>query len=134
MFLQKIINGFFFVYFLFFSNQVTLLNGQKNLPIEFFPKFLINLVSKYAQENHDYLISEKSYFFVGLIQFEFLLQWPLYMTCLIYGVSTASSLLVSIFYIPFMVVAVICILNGLAIKSSSFTLTTSPPMARKKRV
>ncbi|RZC56821.1 hypothetical protein C5167_015665 [Papaver somniferum] len=57
-------------------------------------------------------------------------------TCLIYGISAVTSLsailseligsgkkgslkLVGIFYVPFMVVAVICILNGLNLKSSS---------------
>ncbi|KAI3963654.1 hypothetical protein MKW98_021894, partial [Papaver atlanticum] len=41
------------------------------------------------------------------------------------GSGKGSLKLVGIFYVPFMVVAVICILNGLNIKSSSVHRTTN---------
>ncbi|KAI3859576.1 hypothetical protein MKX03_007595 [Papaver bracteatum] len=139
MFLQKLINGFLSVYFFFLSIQIPLFNGQTVLPIEIFPKFLVNLVSKYAQDNNDYLISDKPHFFIGLVWAELLLQWPLCMasfygivkkrswvkkTCLIYGISALTCVSYSQL-IPFTVVAVVCILNGLDIKSSSVHRTTN---------
>ncbi|RZC49783.1 hypothetical protein C5167_018211 [Papaver somniferum] len=167
MLLQKLINGFLFIYFLLLSLQIPLLNGQIILPTEFFPKFLVDLVSKYIQENNDYLMSEKPHFRVGLAWVELLLQWPLAIasvygflkkrswvkkTCLAYGVSASTSLvailseligsgkgspkLVSVFYGPFMVFTILCILNGLDTTSLlSVNLTARPPMAaRNKRV
>ncbi|KAI3956858.1 hypothetical protein MKX01_000892 [Papaver californicum] len=162
MFLQKLINGFLFVYFLLLSIQIPLLNAQIILPIQFFPKFLVNLVSEYNQQNNDYLMSEKPHFRFGLAWVELLLHWPLAIatvcgllkksswaktTCLIYGVSASTSLvailseligsgkgspkLVSNFYGPFMIVTLLCILNGLTTTSSS---ARPPPMPRKKRV
>ncbi|MCL7033370.1 hypothetical protein MKW94_002998, partial [Papaver nudicaule] len=107
MFLQKLTNGLLFIYFLFITIVAPLFDGQTILPIEFFPKLLIDLKSNYAQENNDYLISEKPHFFVGLVWVELLLQWPLCVanlygilnkkswvkkTCLIYGVSTATGM------------------------------------------
>ncbi|RZC51547.1 hypothetical protein C5167_019974 [Papaver somniferum] len=107
MFLQKLINGFLFIYFLLLAIQTPSLNAQIILPIEFFPKFLIDLVSKYIQENNDYLISEKPHFRVGLAWVELILYWPLAIanvygllnkrswvkkTCLIYGVSASTNL------------------------------------------
>ncbi|MCL7031577.1 hypothetical protein MKW94_009781 [Papaver nudicaule] len=112
MFLQKLTNGLLFIYFLFITIVAPLFDGQTILPIEFFPKLLIDLKSNYAQENNDYLISEKPHFFVGLVWVELLLQWPLCManlygilnkkswvknTCLIYGVSTATGMYSGIF-------------------------------------
>ncbi|KAI3993481.1 hypothetical protein MKX01_002494 [Papaver californicum] len=107
MFLQKLTNGLLFIYFLFNSIVAPLFDGQTVLPIEFFPKFLVDLKSSYAQENNDYLVTEKPHFFVGLIWVDLLLQWPLCIanvygivnkkswvkkTCLIYGVSTATGM------------------------------------------
>ncbi|KAI3978217.1 hypothetical protein MKX01_013048 [Papaver californicum] len=131
----------------------------KYLPIQFFPKFLVDLVSEYNQKNNDYLMSEKPHFRVGLAWIELLLHWPLAIatvygllkksswakkSCLIYGVSASTSLvallseligsgkgspkLVSNFYGPFMIVALLCVLNGLT------TSARPPPMPRKKRV
>ncbi|MCL7048369.1 hypothetical protein MKW94_030628 [Papaver nudicaule] len=79
MFLQNLTNGLLFIYFLFITIVAPLFDGQTILPIEFFPKLLIDLKSNYAQENNDYLISEKPHFFVGLVWVELLLQWPLCM-------------------------------------------------------
>ncbi|MCL7024182.1 hypothetical protein MKW94_007275 [Papaver nudicaule] len=107
MFLQKLTNGLLFIYFLFSSFVVPLLDGQAILPIEFFPKFLVESKSNYAKENNDYLVSEKPHFFVGLIWVDILLLWPLCIanlygivrrkswvkqTCLIYGVSNATGM------------------------------------------
>ncbi|KAI3966416.1 hypothetical protein MKW92_037904 [Papaver armeniacum] len=87
-----------------------LFDGQTILPIEFFPKVLVDLKSSYAQENNDYLVSDKPHFFVGLVWVELLLQWPLCIanlygivnkkswvkkTCLIYGISTAIGMVFS---------------------------------------
>ncbi|KAI3837935.1 hypothetical protein MKW92_032289 [Papaver armeniacum] len=152
MILQKLINGLLSIYFFFLSIQIPLFNGQTILPIEIFPKFLVELVSKYARDNNDYLISDKPRFFIGIVWAELLLQWPLLhvameinkctytlctanffgivkkrswvkKTCLVYGISAGSLKLVGIFYVPFMVVAVICILNGLTTTSSSVNRT-----------
>ncbi|KAI3830498.1 hypothetical protein MKW98_030661 [Papaver atlanticum] len=136
MFLQKLINGFLSIYFLFLSIQIPLLNAQIILPIEFFPKFLVEL---------------KPHFRVGLAWVELLLYWPLAIasvygllnkrswskkTCLIYvailseliGSAKGSPKLVSNFYGPFMIATVICIVNGLTTTSSSSSRT---PMPRK---
>ncbi|KAI3881483.1 hypothetical protein MKW92_004369 [Papaver armeniacum] len=87
-----------------------LFDGQTILPIEFFPKVLVDLKSSYAQENNDYLVSDKPHFFVGLVWVELLLQWPLCIanlfgivnkkswvkkTCLIYGISTLIGMVFS---------------------------------------
>lgn len=163
MFLQKLTNGLLFIYFPFISIVAPLFDGQTILPIEFFPKVLIDLKSSYAQENNDYLISDKPHFFVGLVWVELLLQWPLCIanlygivnkkswvkkTCLIYGVSTATGMVAILselirsekgssrvvnIYAPFMAFAIVCILNGLTTKSSTVNLTTRPASARKKR-
>ncbi|KAI3855753.1 hypothetical protein MKX03_033433 [Papaver bracteatum] len=163
MFLQKLTNGLLFIYFLFISIVAPLFDGQTILPIEFFPKVLIDLKSSYAQENNDYLVSDKPHFFVGLVWVELLLQWPLCIanlygivnkkswvkkTCLIYGVSTATGMVAILselirsekgssrvvnIYAPFMAFAIICILNGLTTNSSTVNLTTRPAIARKKR-
>ncbi|RZC65611.1 hypothetical protein C5167_009314 [Papaver somniferum] len=163
MFLQKLTNGLLFIYFPFISIVAPLFDGQTILPIEFFPKVLIDLKSSYAQENNDYLISDKPHFFVGLVWVELLLQWPLCIanlygivnkkswvkkTCLIYGVSTATGMVAILselirsekgssrvvnIYAPFMAFAIICILIGLTTKSSTVNLTTRPPISRKKR-
>ncbi|KAI3845556.1 hypothetical protein MKX03_019705 [Papaver bracteatum] len=150
MFLQKLINGFLFIYFLLISIQIPLLNAQIIIPTEPFPKFLVDL---------------KPHFRVGLAWVELLLQWPLAVasaygflkkrswvkkTSLVYGVSASTSLvailsewigsgkgspkLVSVFYGPFMVFTILCILNGLATTSLlSVNLTARPPMAARRR-
>ncbi|KAI3864963.1 hypothetical protein MKX03_023234 [Papaver bracteatum] len=147
MFLQKLINGFLFIYFLLLSLQIPLLNAQIILPIEFFPKFLVEL---------------KPHFRVGLAWVELLLYWPLAIasvygllnkrywvkkTCLIYGVSASTNLvaissqwivsergslkLATKVYGPLMIAPVICILNELLTTTSS-SARTLPPI--KKRV
>ncbi|MCL7027240.1 hypothetical protein MKW94_012815 [Papaver nudicaule] len=164
MLLQKLTDGLLFIYFLFCSFLAPLLDAQIILPIEFFPKFLVDLHSRYAEEFNDCLISEKPHFFVGLFWVDILILWPICIanlygilnkkswvkqTCLIYGVSAAtgmvailselirsgregSSKVVSI-YAPFMVFAIISILNGLTTSSKSSSTVAGPAMGRKKR-
>ncbi|MCL7048442.1 hypothetical protein MKW94_020046 [Papaver nudicaule] len=92
--LQKFMNGLLLIYFLFMVIVTPLFDCQSCLPSNFFPDALVDLNTWYANEHGDYLSIEKPHFFVGLIWLELLVMYKLWVkkTCLIYGVSTATSM------------------------------------------
>ncbi|OVA11112.1 Transmembrane protein 6/97 [Macleaya cordata] len=166
--LQNFVNGFFFVYFLFIAIIIPLFDGQIVLPSWFFPKILVEQFYQHALENRDFLVLEKPDFLIRLTWVELLVQWPLSIanlyailtnkswfrkTCLIYGVSTATSLVailsemirspksnskLVIIHAPLLVLALISILNGLlappqSVSDSVDIVTSRPTIARKKK-
>lgn len=103
----KLIDVILFIVFLVIAIAVPLLDAQTCLPSNIFPDILVNLKTWYTHEYGDYLVSEKPHFFVGLIWLELLFAWPLALaslygivagkswlrtTCLLYGVSTLTSM------------------------------------------
>ncbi|KAK9133470.1 hypothetical protein Scep_012998 [Stephania cephalantha] len=141
--LCKLVDALLFLYFLFIAIASVLFDAQTSIPSHFFPEPLIELKSWYAREFGDYLVSEKPHFFVGLINVELIVQLPVAIatlygilarkswvrtTCLIYGVSTLSTMIVILtemikskrasekmlmVYWPFLGVAVLAVLRGL---------------------
>ncbi|KAK9155772.1 hypothetical protein Sjap_003252 [Stephania japonica] len=141
--LCKLVDALLFLYFLFITIASVLIDAQTSIPSQFFPETLIELKSWYAREFGDYLVSEKPHFFVGLINVELIVQLPVAIatiygilarkswvrtTCLIYGVSTLSTMIVILtelikskrasekmfmVYWPFLGVAVLAVLRGL---------------------
>ncbi|RZC65612.1 hypothetical protein C5167_009304 [Papaver somniferum] len=161
--LQSLMNGLLLIYFLFMVIVTPLFDCQSCLPSSLFPDVLVDLNTWYANEHGDYLSIEKPHFFVGLIWLELIVMWPLCIanfygifaskswvkkTCLIYGVSTATSMvailsemirssrasstLLSI-YVPFLGFALISVLNGLLPHSSSVNVMKTSAMKGKKR-
>lgn len=103
----KLIDVILFIVFLVIAIGAPLLDAQTCLPSTLFPDILINLNTWYTHQFGDYLVSEKPHFFVGLIWLELLFAWPLALaclygivagkswlriTCLLYGVSTLTSM------------------------------------------
>lgn len=153
---------FFFIVIALFA---PLIDSQTCLPIDLFPKVLVDLNNWYSREYGDYLVEEKPNFFVGLVWLELLFQWPLsllnlygilggkswfHTTCLIYGVSTFTSMVAILsemvgsgkasdkllmMYFPFMGFAVLAILRGLLPNSGKSTSAgRRPGLNKKKRV
>ncbi|PHU12209.1 hypothetical protein BC332_19139 [Capsicum chinense] len=96
-----------FMYILFMSIALPLIDVQFALPEHMFHPLLVNLKNWYIQEFGDYLVSEKLHFFVGLIWLDLFFAWPLCVlsvyaiaagkswintNCLLYGASTLTSL------------------------------------------
>ncbi|KAM3395376.1 hypothetical protein P3S68_004382 [Capsicum galapagoense] len=96
-----------FIYILFMSIALALIDGHFALPEHMFHPLLVNLKNWYIQEFGDYLVSEKLHFFVGLIWLDLFFAWPLCVlsvyaiatgkswintTCLLYGAPTLTSL------------------------------------------
>ncbi|KAF3674791.1 putative transmembrane protein 97-like [Capsicum annuum] len=96
-----------FMYILFMSIALALIDGHFALPEHMFHPLLVNLKNWYIQEFGDYLVSEKLHFFVGLIWLDLFFAWPLCVlsvyaiangkswintTCLLHGASTLTSL------------------------------------------
>ncbi|XP_042485481.1 sigma intracellular receptor 2-like [Macadamia integrifolia] len=166
--LCKLVDAILFLFFLVIAVVVPLLDSQTCLPAHLFPDFLIDLGSWYAREYGDYLLVEKPDFFVGLIWLELILQWPLSIanlyaiisgkswfktTCLIYGVSTSTSMVAILgemigsrkasdkllmMYSPFLGFAVLAVLRGLVpsggrSRTPTSTNATRAATARKKR-
>ncbi|KAJ4975162.1 hypothetical protein NE237_000268 [Protea cynaroides] len=165
----KLVDAILFLFFLVVAVVAPLVDSQTCLPMHLFPDFLIDLKSWYALEFRDYLIVEKPDFLVGLVWLELILQWPLSIanlyailsrkswfstTCLIYGVSTSTSMVAILgeligsrkasdkllmVYSPFLGFAVLAVLRGLVPRGDrSRTLNTSTnatraAMARKKK-
>lgn len=110
--LLKLIDVILFLFFIVIALAAPLFDAQTCLPETLFPDFLVELKSWYASEFGDYLVAEKPHFFVGLVWFELIFQWPLALfnfygilgakswlstTCLIYGASVLTSM-VTFFY------------------------------------
>ncbi|KAL2245762.1 transmembrane protein 97-like [Sesamum indicum] len=162
--LCKLVDAALFIFFLFIAIVAPLIDGQTCLPQHLFPPFLKELKSWYAQEYGDYLISEKPHFFVGIVWLELIFQWPLAVasvygiaaaktwsstTCLMYGVSTLTSMVAILteltlsnrasdqllmMYFPFLGFAVLALLRGLLTCSGkSMTIGKRPVLNRKKR-
>ncbi|GAU31922.1 hypothetical protein TSUD_271070 [Trifolium subterraneum] len=104
----KLIDAILFLFFLLIAIVAPLIDAQTCLPLSYFPDILINVKTWYTNEYDDYLVNEKPHFFVGLVWLELLFQWPLSLinlyamlsskpwfntTCLIYGVSLSTSML-----------------------------------------
>ncbi|KAK7257534.1 hypothetical protein RIF29_31574 [Crotalaria pallida] len=144
----KLLDAILFLFFLLIAMVAPLIDAQTILPLSYFPDFLVELKAKYAQDYGDYLVSDKPHFFVGLVWFELLFQWPLALlnlfailtskpwfntTCLIYGVSVSTSMVAILseltgsnkasdklltMYYPFLGFGVVATLRGLLAHSS----------------
>lgn len=114
--LIKLIDLALFIFFFVIALAALLIDSQTCLPRHLFPTVLIDIKSWYGREYGDYLIAEKPHFFVGLVWVELLFQWPLAVaclygiaagkswlntTCLLYGVSTSTSMVHSHFFASF---------------------------------
>uniref|UniRef100_A0A7N0TU78 EXPERA domain-containing protein n=1 Tax=Kalanchoe fedtschenkoi TaxID=63787 RepID=A0A7N0TU78_KALFE len=163
-FLRVAVEAILFLGFLVIAVFAPTLDAQTCLPSNVFPDALVDLKKWYSAEYGDYLTAEKPSFFVGLIWVELVFQWPLAVvnlygivarkswfstTCLMYGVSTLTSMvailaemlgsgrasdkLLSLYY-PFLGLAVLSILRGLVPTSSKPALSSGRrPLPRKKR-
>ncbi|KAL9224344.1 hypothetical protein vseg_000388 [Gypsophila vaccaria] len=161
----KLLDFTLFLFFLMIAIICPLFDAQSCLPQEYYPKALVDLNSWYAHEFGDYLVTEKPGFFVGLVWMELCFLWPLSIlnlygivskkpwfntTCLIYGVSMATSMVAIIseilgsnkasdtmkmIYFPFMGVALLAVLRGLICSTSGTPTVGKRPVlaARKKR-
>ncbi|PIA27529.1 hypothetical protein AQUCO_07700064v1 [Aquilegia coerulea] len=161
----KLVDAILFIYFLFITIATIFFDSQICLPSHIFPEILIETKTWYANEYGDYLVSEKPHFFVGLISLELLVQMPLSLaniyailaskswyptTCLIQGVSTATSMVAILaelngsqkasdkllmIYAPFLGFALLAVLRGLFPASRKTTLShgARSSVARKKR-
>lgn len=161
--LLKLIDAILFLFFLVIALAAPLIDAQTCLPLSFFPNFLVNLKSWYAQEYGDYLVAEKPGFFVGIVWLELLFQWPLALlnmygilggkpwfrtTCLIYGVSCFTSMVAILseltgshkasdkllmMYLPFLGLGVLAILRGLLPHSGKTTTLGKRPLLGRKK-
>ncbi|KAF7139935.1 hypothetical protein RHSIM_Rhsim06G0160800 [Rhododendron simsii] len=111
-----LIDALLFFFFTIVAICAPLIDSQACLPAHLYPKVLVNLTSWYSSEFGDYLMVEKPNFFVGLVWLELLFAWPLSLlnlyailggrswfrtTCLVYGVSTLTSMVLFSIYIFF---------------------------------
>ena len=88
--LIKIIDAALSLYFLIIALAVPLIDGQTILPLELYPKFLIDLKRWFFTEIDHYLVFEMPQFYVGLAWFELLFQWPVSLMC-VYGIAASKS-------------------------------------------
>lgn len=117
-FVLKLVDAILFLFFLLIAIAAPLIDAQTCLPLSYFPDFLVNVKTWYTNEYGDYLVANKPHFFVGLVWLELLFQWPLSLiniygilssktwfntTCLIYGVSLSTSMVISFFLCTFIV-------------------------------
>ncbi|XP_042504743.1 uncharacterized protein LOC122081626 [Macadamia integrifolia] len=158
--LCKLVDAILLLFFLVIAVVAPLMDSQTCLPLHLFPDFLVDFKSWYAGEYGDYLIGEKPRFFVGLVWLELLLQWPLSIanlyailarkswfstTCLIYGVSTSTSMVailgelmgsgkasdkLLLLYSPFLGFAILAVLRGLVPSGGRSRTPTSTNAAR----
>ncbi|KAL5794066.1 hypothetical protein ACOSP7_002660 [Xanthoceras sorbifolium] len=163
--LVKLIDAILFLFFVVIALAAPLIDSQMFLPPDIYPAFLVDLKGWYTREYGDYLFAEKPHFFVGIVWLELLFLWPLSIvnifgilcakpwfntTCLIYGVSVATSMTAVLgelmgsgkaseklikAYSPFMGMGVLAFLRGLIPCSSrtGLTLGKRPVLPRKKR-
>lgn len=107
--LGKLVDAILLLFSLVIALAAPLLDAQTCLPTTIFPDLLVETKQWYSREYGDYLVEEKPNFFVALVWIELLLQWPLSLvniygilagkswvksTCLIYGVSTFTSMVI----------------------------------------
>ncbi|KAF7805805.1 transmembrane protein 97-like [Senna tora] len=148
-FVVKLVDATLFLFFLIIAAAAPLLDAQTLVPHTYFPHFLLRLKAWYTAHYGDYLVAEKPHFFVGLVWFELLFQWPLVLfnlygvltakpwfptTCLIYGVSVSTSMAAILsemlgskrasdrllmMYFPFMGLGVLATLRGLLSHSTT---------------
>ncbi|KAK1432219.1 hypothetical protein QVD17_09113 [Tagetes erecta] len=161
---MKLVDAILFVFFLIIALGAPLLDAQACLPANIFPDVLIRLNTWYANEYGDYLVFEKPHFFVGLVWLELVYAWPLAIaslygivagkpwlrtTCLLYGVSTLTSMVAILselvgsgkasekvlkMYFPFFGFAILAILRGFIPHSGKSNATgTRAALSRKKR-
>lgn len=105
--LIKLVDVLLFIFFLVIAIVAPLIDSQLILPLEFYPKALVDLNKWYKQEYNDYLSAEKPHFYVGLVGVQLFFQWPLavinlygiaagkswlHTTCLMYGASTFTGM------------------------------------------
>ncbi|XP_059662930.1 uncharacterized protein LOC132308743 [Cornus florida] len=161
--LIKLIDAILFLFFMLIAIVAPLMDAQTCLPLEYFPDFLIHLKDSYATDYGDYLVTEKPNFFVGLVWLELFFQWPLSLinlyaiaagkswfgtTCLLYGVSTFTSMVAILaelmwsnkasdkllmIYAPFMGFAALAILRGLLPHSGKTSAIGKRPALNKKK-
>ncbi|XP_030546274.1 sigma intracellular receptor 2-like [Rhodamnia argentea] len=163
--LLKLTDAILFLFFLLIAIVAPLLDAQTCLPESLFPDILLDLHKWYGREVGDYLVVEKPLFYVGFVWLEILFLWPLSIlnlygivaakswfntTCLIYGVSVATSMAaimsevigsgkasdnLLMVYFPFVGLGLLAILRGLLPYSTKTTSNISkrPAFARKKR-
>ncbi|KAL8474358.1 hypothetical protein ACS0TY_030992 [Phlomoides rotata] len=161
--LCKLIDALLFGFFLVIAVATPLIDGQTCLPHHFFPPFLVEFNSWYAQKYGDYLFTEKPHFFTGLVWLELIFQLPLALaclygiaagkswlrtTCLIYGASLLTSMVAILaelqlsnrgsdqlltMYYPFLGFAVLALLRGLFGDSGKSVTIGKRPAPRKKR-
>ncbi|CAJ1979043.1 unnamed protein product [Sphenostylis stenocarpa] len=161
----NLIDAILLLFFLLIAVVAPLIDAQTCLPLSYFPDILVQLKENYTHDYGDYLVAEKPHFFVGLVWLELLFQWPVALlnlyailtskpwfstTCLIYGVSTSTSMVAILsemmnsnrasdklltMYVSFMGLGVLALLRGLLTCSSKSTsvLGRRPALARKKR-
>lgn len=107
----KLIDVLLFLIFLILAILSPLIDFQLIFPHTLFPDFLIDLKTSYTRQYGDYLMAESPPFLVGLVWLELFFQWPIMLlnlyaflaskpwyntTCLIYGVSVVSSMVISV--------------------------------------
>ncbi|KAK4255355.1 hypothetical protein QN277_008366 [Acacia crassicarpa] len=156
----KMIDAIIFLFLLVISLAAPLLDAQTLIPHTYFPDLLIQLKNWYAREYGDYLVIDKPHFFLGLVFFELVFQWPLALlnlyailtskpwfntTCLMYGVSVSTSMVAILsemigskrasakllmMYFPFLGLGVLATLRGLLSHSN---VGKTPVVPRKKR-
>ncbi|KAI3412677.1 EXPERA domain-containing protein [Psidium guajava] len=163
--LVKLIDAILFLFFLLMAICAPLFDAQACLPETLFPDVLLELNKWYSSQLGDYLVAEKPLFFVGLVWLEILFLWPLSIlnlygilaakswfntTCLIYGVSVATSMVAILseltgsgkasdnllmVYFPFLGLSLLAFLRGLLPYSTQTTSSISKrhALARKKR-
>ncbi|KAI3986642.1 hypothetical protein MKX01_014180 [Papaver californicum] len=140
--LEKLMNGLLLIYFLFMVIVTPLFDCQSCLPTSFFPDVLVDM---------------------NMAIIRLLVMWPLCIvnfygiftskswvkkTCLIYGVSTATSMVAILsemirssrdsstllsFYVPFLGFALISFVSGLVPHSLSVNVMKTSVMKGKKR-
>ncbi|XP_076935557.1 uncharacterized protein LOC143602269 isoform X2 [Bidens hawaiensis] len=161
---MTLVDAILFIFFLIIALGAPLLDAQTSLPSNMFPDILVRLNNLYTHEYGDYLVLEKPRFFVGLSWLELLFAWPLSITslygivagkswlpttCLMYGVSTLTSMVailsemvgsgkasekLLLMYYPFLGFAVLAILRGLLpLSGKSNATATRTVLIWKKR-
>ncbi|XP_047323188.1 sigma intracellular receptor 2-like [Impatiens glandulifera] len=158
-----IVDVILLLFFTIIAVAAPLLDAQTFLSPHYFPEILVDFKLWYAREFGDYLVVDKPHFFVGLVWLELFLQWPLalaniygilagkswlHTTCLIYGVSTFTSMVAILSeivgspkssdkliktYAPFIGFATLAILRGLFSQPIKSTIIGRRPFLNRKK-
>lgn len=161
--LIKLVDALLFIFFLFIAIVAPLIDSQLILPLELYPKALVDLNNWYKQEYNDYLSAEKPHFYVGLVGVQLFFQWPLaliclygiaagkswlHTTCLMYGSSTFTGMVAILaemigskrasetllkLYYPFLGFAVLAILRGLVSCSGKSGMSAKRNSVNRKK-